>query len=43
MSIRRLRDCVQDLTRLADRSIADPEAMIASGQDILGRLSAQDD
>lgn len=43
MSIRRLRDCVQDLTRLADRSIADPEAMIAGGQDILGRLIAQDD
>lgn len=43
MTIRRLKDSVQDFTRLADRSGTDPEAMIQGGREILGRLIAQDD
>lgn len=43
MTIARLRTCVQELTRLADRSGADEAAMIDGGRAILGELIRHDD
>jgi predicted metal-dependent enzyme (double-stranded beta helix superfamily) len=43
MTIRRLRDCVQSFTRLADRSDADIEAMVEKGRPILHELIVNDD
>ncbi len=43
MSIKRLRRCVQQMTRLADHSIGDADSMVEGSRAILHELIARDD